>query len=82
MIGRILKALGIAMLAIVTAGTVAEATPNKVARHRVPHSTRVTVGSATVNKQTVRKTRRRVGKKKSKASTTTTLKRRTTTKPR
>jgi hypothetical protein len=79
MIRKMLRTVGIAALAVVTAGAVAEAAATT---HRVRHSSRVTVGSSAVKNQTVRKTRHRAGKRKTTVSATTTFKRRTTTKPR
>ena len=81
MMRKVLKALGVATLVVLTAGSVADAAPKKVARHRARHSSRVTVGSTTVKKQVTRKTKRRIGRKKTTVSATT-VKRKTTTKPR
>lgn len=78
MIRKMLRTAGIAALAIVMAGVIVEAAAT---RHRVRHSSRVTVGSAAVGNQTVRKTKRRAGKKRPTVSATSTFKHRTTTKP-
>ncbi|PWT80951.1 MAG: hypothetical protein C5B57_11420 [Blastocatellia bacterium] len=85
MIRKMFRVVGVAALAIVAAGTIAEATPSspkKVVGHRTRHSTRETVDYSTAQEQTVRKTRRRAAKKKTTASSTIALKRRTRTKPR
>src|SRR5262245_23723638 len=78
MIRNLLRTVGIAALAVVTAGAIAEAATT----HRARHSSRVTIGSSGVTKNTIRKTKRRAGKRRTSASAASTFKRRTTTKPR
>jgi len=80
MIRKAMKVLVVALAAVLLAGSLAEAAPRRVVRHRVKHSTRVTRPGGTVHVK--RRVRRRTV-----AGTTTTTKRdtivkRQSTKPR
>ena len=58
MIRKTLKTLLVGLLAVFTLGSMAEAAPKKVVRHRPRHSTRVAAGATTaVRKRTPRKTK-------------------------
>ena len=90
------KMLLVALLAVFTLGSLAEAAPKKIVRHRAKHSARASTGTATATKKTATKAKpssRTASSKsstaaKSRPSTSTTAKSKTaakrpaTTKPR
>lgn len=75
MVRRFLKTALIALAAVITAASMADAAPKRVVRHRTRHSTRVSSGSAaasrkkTVQKTVHRRVRRSAAKRKPTAST-------------
>jgi hypothetical protein len=81
MIRKTLKTMLVALAAVFTLATMAEAAPKKVVHHRARHSTRVSSGSATTAKKhtTRKKTTRSASKSTKKRST---AKRTPSTKPR
>ena len=82
MMRKSLRSLFVVLLSVFVLGSIAEAAPKKVVRHRVRHSaSRVASGTTAAKKRTVVRRRRPAAR----ATTATSAKRpvrRTTTKPR
>ena len=74
-----LKTLLLVLLAVFTLGSIAEAAPKRVVRHRPRHSTRVAAGTTSAVKKTIRKARPAA---RPATPTPPSAKRRPTTKPR
>jgi len=71
MIRRLLKTMVVALTALMTVATMAEAAPKRVVHHRTRHSTRVSSGSAaTARKKTVHRRARRPTTKRKTTPTT------------
>ena len=92
MAGKTFKMLLVVLLSVFTLGSLAEAAPKKVVRHRAKHSARVATANTVAKKSTIAKkkaatkARARTAKASSKsakvAKSKTTAKRPATTKPR
>jgi pyrroline-5-carboxylate reductase len=74
-----IKTLLVALLAVFTLGSIAEAAPKRVVRHRPRHSTRVAAGTTSAVKKKTTKTKPAARRA---TQTPPSAKRRPTTKPR